>query len=109
MSWAESHEFQGFIIGVIGFNAIVMGLEADYPDIACWYYIEQILLAIFCFELVTRLKHWEWYFFVHPHDFKWNWLDFLIVVGGVMDMWMLPCYTFVRSLLGSPVKDSHKL
>jgi len=101
-AWAEGEFFQSFIMAVIGLNALVMGFEVEMPQYDnLWFYVDQLLLMIFSFELVVRLKRSGCRgFFTSPKDWTWNWLDFIIVMGGVVDEWMLPAYRFVLSLAG---------
>jgi len=100
LSWAEGPTFQLFIMGVIGFNSILMGLEADIPDFFLWYYVEQLLLVIFTFELLVRLRHSGCEFFFSTSDLIWNWLDFIIVFGGIVDQWLMPMISVVDHLMG---------
>jgi len=104
--WTEGERFQGFIMGVIGANAVIMGLECDIPDFAGWFYVEQTLLFIFMFELLVRLKRHGWHFFTSKHDWVWNWLDFIIVSGAVLDAYLLPLLSFVMSLMGKSLGSS---
>jgi hypothetical protein len=84
-------------MGVIGINSLLMGFETDIPDFKGWYYIEQILLVIYSFELAVRLKKYAASFFCNS-DWFWNYMDFVIVVGGQVDQWMLPAIMIVRHL-----------
>mmetsp|Transcript_118621 Transcript_118621/g.382989 ORF Transcript_118621/g.382989 Transcript_118621/m.382989 type:complete len:623 (+) Transcript_118621:3-1871(+) len=102
LSWTEhSHVFQTFIMSVICFNAILIGLEADDPDFFLWFYLENILLVIFTFEILVRLRVHGLKFFCDAHDFLWNWLDFTIVAVGIIDQWMLPTVAFVFMMMGN--------
>lgn len=96
-SWTEGARFQSFILGVIFFNSILMGFEADLPDFPLWAIIEQVLLVIYTFELFVRMKRAGWRFFANE-DYFWNYMDFLIVIGGIVDQWMLPCMVIVEEL-----------
>jgi len=100
LSWAEGPIFQLFIIGDIGFNSILMGLEADIPHYFLWFYVEQLLLAIFSFELLVRIRHSGCEFFFSTGDLIWNWLDLIIVFGGIVDQWLMPMISVVKHLLG---------
>jgi len=111
LSWADDAIFQSFIMVVIGFNAILMGIEVETPEYNfAWFYVEQLLLVIFTFELVVRLKKSGCVFFIDRRDnaFLWNWLDFIIVVGGIIDQWMLPMVGFLQVLLGSSESKSFR-
>jgi len=99
LSWVSGTQFQGFMMGVIAFNCVLMGFESDIEFVG-WAYMEEILLVIFSFELAVRLKYFGCKFFCEV----WNWLDFVIVIGGVVDQWMFPAISIIQRLLG---KESH--
>jgi len=106
-SWTDEHAFQSFIMGIISLNTVLLGLEADYPDVVYWVYFEHLLLAIFLFEFVCRLRHRGLtYFYI---DWFWNWLDATIVIGGVIDQWLLPIISFVKEAMGLPIEQSGKV
>eukprot|EP00746_Dinoflagellata_sp_MGD_P145120 gnl/MRDRNA2_/MRDRNA2_77771_c0_seq1.p1 gnl/MRDRNA2_/MRDRNA2_77771_c0~~gnl/MRDRNA2_/MRDRNA2_77771_c0_seq1.p1 ORF type:complete len:620 (+),score=129.78 gnl/MRDRNA2_/MRDRNA2_77771_c0_seq1:111-1970(+) len=86
--WVESRWFQSTVGGIIFINAIVIGLETDF-DTPLWWYIEQLLLAFFCFELSVRILRHKLAFF-KDDDWLWNLLDFFIVMSGVIDQWCIP-------------------
>jgi len=90
LSWTDAPRFQSFIGGVIAFNALLMGFETDVKWWA-WFYIEQVLLIIYVFELIVRLKRFGTYFmsFNNP-DITWNLLDFIIVASSAADSWFVP-------------------
>eukprot|EP00928_Gymnodinium_smaydae_P011070 TRINITY_DN14136_c0_g3_i1.p1 TRINITY_DN14136_c0_g3~~TRINITY_DN14136_c0_g3_i1.p1 ORF type:complete len:578 (+),score=166.88 TRINITY_DN14136_c0_g3_i1:24-1736(+) len=100
LSWAEGSSFQLFIMGVIGFNSLLMAFESDYPSFFLWFYVEQGLLLIFSFELAIRLRLWGCLFFTRKEDVVWNVLDFTVVVGGIVDQWLMPSVAIVQTLLG---------
>jgi len=100
LSWTEGKHFQLFIMGTIAANSLIMSFESDYPDFFGWFYVEQILLCIFSFELLVRLRFAGFKFFYDKHDFAWNWLDFVIVCGGIVDEWMMPLITLAQKLAG---------
>merc|ERR1712007_133493 len=76
------------------------GLELDYHT-PVWFWLEQAMLVIYFFELAVRLKRWGCKFWIHPDDWTWNNLDFIIVSGGVVEQWMMPIKDFVQSFFGS--------
>eukprot|EP00927_Polykrikos_kofoidii_P000536 TRINITY_DN10193_c0_g1_i1.p1 TRINITY_DN10193_c0_g1~~TRINITY_DN10193_c0_g1_i1.p1 ORF type:complete len:1018 (-),score=200.57 TRINITY_DN10193_c0_g1_i1:485-3538(-) len=100
-AWTEEPPFQYFLMGVIGFNSLLMGLETDMPDFFLWIYIEQLLLVIFTFELAVRLRRYGCEFFCHPEDITWNLLDFSIVAGGIVDQWLMPAISLVQMMMGN--------
>jgi voltage-gated sodium channel len=90
LSWTERPAFQSFIGGVIAFNALLMGFETDIKWKG-WFYIEQVLLLVYVFELSVRLKRDGMFFLsCHNNDIIWNSLDFTIVVSSVVDSWLVP-------------------
>mmetsp|Transcript_46386 Transcript_46386/g.108006 ORF Transcript_46386/g.108006 Transcript_46386/m.108006 type:complete len:708 (+) Transcript_46386:62-2185(+) len=102
LSWTESDQFHMFMLRVIAFNTIILGIEADLKW-SGFYYIEQILLAIYTFELAARLKHHGCRsFFCTKVDIFWNYLDFVIVWGSLLDQWLLPFAGLVAELAGNP-------
>lgn len=68
---------------------------------AVWLYLNHVFLLIFTFELAIRMKRSGcWAFFASPDEWAWNWVDFFIVLGGVIDQWMMPVHAFVLYMLG---------
>jgi len=56
----------------------------------------------------VRLKRWGLLFFYHPLDITWNLLDFVIVMGGVLEQWMMPVMGFIQSLVaGRTIVHAH--
>lgn len=106
LSWAETTKFQSFMMIVIFFNAIIIGFETDLPNFGGWYYVEQGLISLFFFELMVRLKHWGPKFFYHPDDWWMNWVDLVIVISGVVDMWILPLLGSLSSFFDHSLPSS---
>ncbi|BBY93865.1 hypothetical protein MGALJ_35340 [Mycobacterium gallinarum] len=81
----NSRTFELFIVGVIVFNAIVLGL-GTYADIASRYEplfatIYNVILGIYVVELLIRLTAYRW----NPREFVkdgWNVFDFIVVVAS---------------------------
>ena len=71
-----------FIIGVILFNAILLGLETSDPVMArvggLVLFLDQVCLAIFVVEIALKLFAHGWRFFKSG----WNLFDFFIVAIG---------------------------
>eukprot|EP00928_Gymnodinium_smaydae_P023849 TRINITY_DN19515_c0_g3_i1.p1 TRINITY_DN19515_c0_g3~~TRINITY_DN19515_c0_g3_i1.p1 ORF type:complete len:688 (+),score=206.52 TRINITY_DN19515_c0_g3_i1:272-2335(+) len=109
LDWAEEDPFQIFIMGVIGFNSLMMSFEADYADLVIWYYLEQILLVIFAFELAVRLRLYGLKFWCGGEGLVWNYMDFTIVIGGIVDSWLMPMVGFFQVLLGGTASKSGKM
>ena len=57
--WIESSRIQNFIIGVILFNAVILGLETDRTLMArhgtTLLFLDKLCLVIFCVEIISRL------------------------------------------------------
>ena len=102
LSWTQHPAFESFMMGVIVFNAIFMWLEMDYP-MPFWHFLEHALLIVYTFELVVRLGYHGCGYFVHE-DWAWHYMDFGIVLLGVIDQWMIPSYQFLHGLI---VGQSH--
>ncbi|WP_261179269.1 ion transporter [Anaerobacillus sp. CMMVII] len=76
--------FTGTILGLIMFNAIIVGLET-YPSIyesykELFYLMDRALIWIFTVEIVLRMIAEKK--FIHFFKNSWNWFDFLIVAAG---------------------------
>jgi voltage-gated sodium channel len=97
MSWTEGSTFQIFMSCVIAINGVVMSLELDIAW-AGWVYVENIFMVIYVFEVAVRLRHLGRRFFWHETDMFWNVLDFIIVSGGVVDLWLLPSVIYLQGI-----------
>jgi len=98
LSWTESDRFQAFMTSIIAVNAILMAVELDHPPASQWGILEQILLVIYLFELAVNMKHQGRDYFWWHENVTWNYLDLTIVVGAVVDLWMLPLIDYVATL-----------
>lgn len=105
LSWTKKEPFQMFITGVIAFNSVMIALEYDVPWEG-WYYIEMVMLVIYVFELLVRFRH-EGCGFFSDEDMVWNWMDFIIVLGAVVDSWLMPAVKLCQKLMGFEGSD-HK-
>ncbi len=78
-NWLNSPLISNFIIGVILFNAVVLGLETSTFVMSrvgsLISVLDEICLAIFVIELVLKLIALDWRFFKSG----WNIFDFVIV------------------------------
>lgn len=88
--WTGDDWFQYLSGGVICLNAAVLGFETDSPEPA-WCWVNQGILCFFVFEIMVHLglegcKN----FFTSDEDVFWNWMDFIIVLLGVFDLWAIP-------------------
>lgn len=99
LTWTAEPGFQLFIMSIIGINSLVMGFETDFPDFWLWIYADQLFLIIFTFELACRLKLQGCEFFHDPDTVVWNYIDFTIVVGGIVDQWAMPTITFFDAMM----------
>jgi voltage-gated sodium channel len=77
--FVESDRFRHPILGLIGINAIVLGLETSSSVMAAigpvLLGIDRVILGIFVVELVLRIYAHGWRFFRDP----WGVFDFIIV------------------------------
>jgi len=94
LAWTESGLFQTFIMAIICLNAIVMGAEVQHPELKeIWRLMEHLFLLIFSFELAVRTRFVGCRpFLTKRGDRFFNVLDFTIVVGGIIDQWLLPLF-----------------
>jgi voltage-gated sodium channel len=78
-AFIESDAFRNFILGIIIFNAFILGLETS-PAIMAKYgtliiFLDYTCLAIFCVEIISKLVVQRLRFFRNG----WNLFDFVIV------------------------------
>lgn len=100
LAWVSGPAFEAFISIVIMANSVVMSWELDFPC-ASWVYVEHGFLVIYVFELVLKFKRWGFEFFWEKDNMWWNHLDFVIVSGGVVDLWLLPLLNMLQTELTS--------
>lgn len=79
-AWVESNAIQRIVVGVILFNAVILGLETDRELMASdWGAVLRILdkvcLAVFVVEILVKLFAYRLSFFRSG----WNIFDFLVV------------------------------
>ena len=72
----------GFILSAILVNSLLLGVQTDWPDFFLWNALEEVLLVVFLFELLVRVKLHKWRFFTDPSEVPWNLLDTIIVVAS---------------------------
>lgn len=77
--WLDQPRIRNFIIGVILFNAVLLGLETSVPVMAAVgpliLALDKLCLAIFVVEIALKLSAHRWTFFRNG----WNLFDFFIV------------------------------
>ncbi|MEM6940862.1 MAG: ion transporter [Pseudomonadota bacterium] len=75
----EHRFFSSFVMGVIIFNAIILGMETSKPIMASAgpliLFLDRVCLSIFVAELVLKIVAYRWSFFRNG----WNIFDFIIV------------------------------
>lgn len=75
----QAPRFANFILGVIFFNAVILGMQTATETLASWqgtlYVLDKICLAIFVVELIIRLYVWRGRFFTDP----WSIFDLVVV------------------------------
>lgn len=84
----KSKVCENFTLVVIVVNTVVMAMEADYPDEEYWSTVDDCFLLFYVSEMVSRLAVERQSFFTS--DAKgWNIFEFVLVVVGVLDQWIL--------------------
>ena len=82
--WLETLPVRQVIIGIILFNAVILGLETSPQIMAEWggvlTFLDNLCLGFFCVELLVKLYAFGWRFFRDP----WNWFDAVIVGIALM-------------------------
>ncbi|CAK9094106.1 Sodium channel protein type 5 subunit alpha (Sodium channel protein cardiac muscle subunit alpha) (Sodium channel protein type V subunit alpha) (Voltage-gated sodium channel subunit alpha Nav1.5) (hH1) [Durusdinium trenchii] len=102
VSFRKSGDLTGKVIVL---NAIVMWLELDYP-LPVWKWVEEFFLVVYVFELSVRLLYYGCGYFVHE-NWTWHYLDFVIVLFGVAEQWMLPLWHVIyHTLFGATSSTS---
>lgn len=86
----SSNLFQGTMALLILLNALVIGLETDYPDtsiqkICIWPMLEHTFLLVFILELALKISILGFYNTFTAPDYLWNVLDVVVVVVGITD------------------------
>lgn len=89
----KSHVFGQLVAFVITVNTVTQALQTDYPDYkkeeGFWNKVDNALLTFFVTELLLRLWTFRTKFFTDPEERCWNIFDFVIVVFGVIDLWIV--------------------
>jgi len=81
-----SRPFKCFFYSVVMLNALTLGLRLDLvPDHNVWTVSEHIFTSLFLLEFLLKLYCLKTAYF---RDL-WNLLDFLIVITGILDAWIL--------------------
>jgi voltage-gated sodium channel len=78
-AWVTSPRVQRFVIGLIVFNAVTLGLETS-PDVMAWFgtelhWLDRVILSVFVAEIALKLYAFRLGFFRDA----WNVFDFLVV------------------------------
>eukprot|EP00411_Alexandrium_monilatum_P009933 CAMPEP_0175320108 /NCGR_PEP_ID=MMETSP0093-20121207/71284_1 /TAXON_ID=311494 /ORGANISM="Alexandrium monilatum, Strain CCMP3105" /LENGTH=387 /DNA_ID=CAMNT_0016616945 /DNA_START=57 /DNA_END=1217 /DNA_ORIENTATION=+ len=94
-----------------------MWLELDYdwgiwPYVenifqCIWPFVENIFLGIYAFELVVRIRFLGCGFFTDSKMVVWNLLDLIMVIGGVLDIWLMPTIALIQSVLSGKSHEHH--
>mmetsp|Transcript_11131 Transcript_11131/g.27858 ORF Transcript_11131/g.27858 Transcript_11131/m.27858 type:complete len:706 (-) Transcript_11131:108-2225(-) len=102
IAWVQGERFEGIMLVVIAANVLFMGVEIEYPEYEfLWFYMDNIFVLTFTFELACRVVHFGCAFFVDPARWHWNWLDVVIVLGGILDQWVLPALILINRSVGT--------
>lgn len=107
--WVDSPRFQRFMMFVICSNAVVLAIESDQPHLVILSWLNSVILMLYLFELLARVKLHGLLVFFRGEDWRWNLMDVIVVAGCVLDMWVLPSVTVVQMQLGLKSEtESHK-
>eukprot|EP00439_Symbiodinium_sp_Y106_P079778 s60_g18.t1 len=85
----ETPAMQGATICLIMMNAVIIGLETDFPEKFPWDIVENIFLVFFTMELGIRiycLGVFKFFNFRNNPDIAWNLFDFMLVSMGVLSL-----------------------
>lgn len=103
LKWVEGDLFQSFMLGVIGLNCLLMGVEMENEDWFLWTYFNNVFLLIYSVELWARLKLAGIANFFWGNSWRelfWNYLDFVIVFIATVCLWIAPMVSEVMFRLG---------
>ncbi len=83
-TFVESSGFRNFIMTLIVFNAITLGLET-YPYEGAWFttwlpIMDRVIVGVFVVEILLKL-------FVYRHRFflnGWNWFDLAVIIISIL-------------------------
>lgn len=90
MKFVKSAEFEIIMSTIIALNAIVISMELDI-EWAGWVWVENVFLTIYFLEVLAHMKSAGCCgFFTDVQNILWNYLDFVIVSFGVLDLWLVP-------------------
>ena len=95
-AFVESSAFRNFIMAVIVFNAVTLGLDT-LPFNADWFMqslplIDRVVVGIFLVELALKLVAYRLRFFRSG----WNWFDLIVILASVLPM--AGSFSVLRSL-----------
>lgn len=80
LSLVHSSKFTNFILGIILFNAVILGMQTAKETLASWqgvlFTLDKACLAIFVVELLIRLYAWRGRFFKDP----WSIFDLTVIL-----------------------------
>merc|ERR1719329_171684 len=84
----ETLAFQSIMAALIICNALIIGVETDYPHWESWDDVENAFLAVFLIETAFRILIFtpQQYFDYKSSEFHWNMFDFVVVGFGVVDV-----------------------
>ncbi|BDW99957.1 ion transporter [Maricaulis maris] len=82
--FVESSRFRDFIMALIVFNAITLGLET-YPYEGEWFHtwlpiIDRVIVGVFVVEILLKLIVYRHRFFTNG----WNWFDLTVIIISIL-------------------------
>lgn len=92
LRWVDETSFTAVCSAVILLNLVTITLELWQISLAgSFWAIDQIFLIFYLIELLARWGfHRQGFLFGPLSSVVWNWLDLLIVTGGIIDQWLQP-------------------
>eukprot|EP00929_Paragymnodinium_shiwhaense_P091999 TRINITY_DN5187_c0_g2_i2.p1 TRINITY_DN5187_c0_g2~~TRINITY_DN5187_c0_g2_i2.p1 ORF type:complete len:730 (+),score=153.96 TRINITY_DN5187_c0_g2_i2:63-2252(+) len=73
----------------IVFNALQLGVSAEYPEAdLLWGFLEIVLTFVWAFEAGYKINLLGWRYFYSG----WNRLDFVLAFCSMLDAWIMPVY-----------------
>jgi len=81
--------FKAVAMAMILLNVLAMAWEADDPKLGIADLSDSIFLGWFVIELAVKIVAHGADFFCHEEEGRWNMFDFVIVLTGVLEEWVL--------------------
>jgi len=87
--WCDLRCLEPLSVAVIFLNAVIIWLSLDiHPEWTFWIIVEVFFVVFFCVEIGLKLWSGRCTRFFFGDDWRWNWLDLIIIVAAVVDLVM---------------------